>query len=108
MNTNKANANDGLTLVCDFTVFPEIENNLKVINWGINLKESISINSFYISNCINMGEAIDELLRKVDSIERAECAECADEVTFGNKMCPTRHGCTGATNCNYEYASYPG
>lgn len=31
-----------------------------------------------------------------------------DDIVLGTKMCPTRHGCTGATNCNYDYASYPG
>lgn len=24
------------------------------------------------------------------------------------KWCPTRHGCTGATNCDYAYGDYPG
>ena len=27
---------------------------------------------------------------------------------LGKKMCPTRHGCQGATDCNYSYADYPG
>lgn len=27
---------------------------------------------------------------------------------MGSKMCPTRHGCKGATNCDYAGADYPG
>lgn len=26
----------------------------------------------------------------------------------GSKMCPTRHGCKGATYCDYAGADYPG
>jgi len=25
----------------------------------------------------------------------------------GRKVCPTRHGCTGATNCDNSYGDYP-
>lgn len=44
-------------------------------------------------------------------IERAKGIERAHPVTisaYGRKMCPTRHGCQGATDCNYSYGSYPG
>lgn len=27
---------------------------------------------------------------------------------MGSKMCPTRHGCKGATYCDYAGANYPG
>lgn len=27
--------------------------------------------------------------------------------SIGTKVCPTRHGCKGATNCDYDYGSYP-
>lgn len=33
--------------------------------------------------------------------------DCEDTMIC-RKLCATRHGCTGATNCNYDYASYPG
>lgn len=44
-------------------------------------------------------------------VERAKGVERALPVTtsaYGRKMCPTRHGCQGATDCNYSYGSYPG
>jgi len=44
-------------------------------------------------------------------IERAKGIERAKTVTalaYGRKLCPTRHGCQGATNCDYSYGAYPG
>ena len=44
-------------------------------------------------------------------VERAKGVERVQPVTtsaYGRKMCPTRHGCQGATDCNYSYGSYPG
>lgn len=44
-------------------------------------------------------------------IERAKGIERAQPVmasAYGRKVCPTRHGCQGATDCNYSYGSYPG
>ena len=26
-------------------------------------------------------------------------------ISFGRKWCPTRHGCTGATNCDHAYGA---
>lgn len=48
---------------------------------------------------------VDSLQNNANGIERSEHGH---NVSFEGKMCPTRHGCTGATNCNYSYASYPG
>lgn len=43
---------------------------------------------------------IDELHEKASNVERAENH---DATTFkGIKICATRHGCTGATNCDYD------
>lgn len=50
-------------------------------------------------------EDLDELEERADGLERTEER---GEISFGRKNCATRHGCTGATNCNYDYASYPG
>lgn len=49
---------------------------------------------------------IDGLTIKIDDIVPDDDDD--DSIILGTKMCPTRHGCTGATNCNYDYASYPG
>ena len=48
---------------------------------------------------------IDELEDSASGVERSSHG---NEISFGKKMCPTRHGCTGATSCNYAYADYPG
>lgn len=29
-------------------------------------------------------------------------------ISFGRKMCPSRHGCQGATDCDYCLGDYPG
>ena len=43
---------------------------------------------------------IDYLKEKAEGIERLDNR---DEISFkGIKICATRHGCTGATNCDYE------
>ena len=49
---------------------------------------------------------INYLKEKAKGIERAETG---DEISFkGIKICATRHGCTGATNCDYEYGAPKG
>lgn len=53
---------------------------------------------------VNDGE-INELEERAKGLEREEHK---NEPSFGRKMCPTRHGCQGATDCNYSYGSYPG
>lgn len=46
---------------------------------------------------------IDYLKEKAKGIERADTG---DEISFkGTKICATRHGCSGATNCDYELGS---
>lgn len=44
-------------------------------------------------------------------VERAKGLERAKpnaDLYLARKMCPTRHGCQGATDCNYSYGGYPG
>ena len=44
-------------------------------------------------------------------VERAKGVKRALPVitpSYGRKLCPTRHGCQGATDCNYSYGSYQG
>ncbi len=48
---------------------------------------------------------VSSLQNRANGIERTKNRH---NQPFLGKMCPTRHGCTGATNCNYDYASYPG
>lgn len=48
---------------------------------------------------------VSSLQEQANGIERTKNRH---DLPFLGKMCPTRHGCTGATNCNYDYVSYPG
>lgn len=48
---------------------------------------------------------VNSLQDQVSGMERSDHGR---NISFEGKMCPTRHGCTGATNCNYSLASYPG
>lgn len=47
---------------------------------------------------------IDGLKEKADGVERSD----GEEISFKGKICATRHGCQGATNCDYAYGNYPG
>ena len=70
-----------------------------------NLNELNIIDPFISTEGVVIKHEIDELIAKVVGIERQDMNI---EKYCGTKMCPTRHGCTGATNCNYDLASYPG
>lgn len=48
---------------------------------------------------------IKSIQEQANGIERAENNK---EISFGKKLCATRGGCQGATDCNYSYGSYPG
>lgn len=47
---------------------------------------------------------INVLIERAKGIKRAQPVITS---AYGRKMCPTRHGCQGATDCNYSYGSYP-
>lgn len=47
---------------------------------------------------------IEDLTEKANGIERDGDH---DKVHEYRKVCPTRHGCQGATDCNYSYGDYP-
>ena len=49
---------------------------------------------------------MNSLEDKASQIERNDSDK--SQISFGRKMCPTRHGCQGATECNYSYGDYPG
>lgn len=50
----------------------------------------------------------DELSALEEKAEGIDRSEHNGEISFGMKMCPTRHGCQGATDCDYTYGGYPG
>ena len=47
---------------------------------------------------------LNSLEKKADGIERGNYN---GEPSFGIKMCPTRHGCQGATDCDNCLGNYP-
>ena len=49
---------------------------------------------------------VTSLEEKASGVDRVETDK--SQISFGRKMCPTRHGCQGATDCDYSYGSYPG
>ena len=48
---------------------------------------------------------VSALVERAKGLERAKPNT---DLSLARKMCPTRHGCQGATDCNYSYGSYPG
>ena len=54
-------------------------------------------------------EDIDAVSEKsVDADDGKDgCDGQGHQPTFGRKCCPTRHGCQGATDCDYTYGAYP-
>ncbi len=59
-----------------------------------------------MKDVLNISKAdLNSLIERAKGIERAK--PISNSVN-GRKMCPTRHGCQGATDCNYSYGSYPG
>lgn len=79
------------------------------------ITDSVSSNSSIdVDNLINIpttdnleisNEDLNLLQEKVDGIERYESK---GEISFGRIICPSRHGCQGATDCDYSYGDYPG
>lgn len=49
-------------------------------------------------------EELEMLQSKVEGIERSEHI---GEPSFCGKVCPTSHGCSGATSCDACYGNYP-
>lgn len=56
----------------------------------------------------NLGVSDSDVSSLQDQVNGMERSGHGQNISFEGKMCPTRHGCTGATNCNYSLASYPG
>lgn len=52
-------------------------------------------------------DKFEELQKKAQEVEREESGD-VDEAKNGRLLCATRHGCQGATDCNYAYGDYPG
>ncbi len=54
-------------------------------------------------------KAINDMLAKATGVERPEGGFSSHIVSFaGARICATRHGCKGATNCDYAYGAPDG
>lgn len=73
----------------------------------INLRpESNVVTGLSESDTDNLGVSskdIDDLERKAEGLERKK--DEVDNSLKPLKICATRHGCTGATNCDYSYGA---
>ena len=58
----------------------------------------------WIESFMPTANELDTLARK--PIVSSLSTNAAATVFAGRKNCSTRHGCTGATNCNYAYGDY--
>lgn len=54
------------------------------------------------SICIGDSQ-FNDLKNRALGLERADRTQDAYLASY--KFCPTRHGCSGATNCDYEYGA---
>ena len=53
---------------------------------------------------LNVSKAeINVLIKRAKGVKRTHPVITS---AYGRKICPTRHGCQGATDCNYNYGSY--
>lgn len=46
------------------------------------------------------------LPEELDALSPDGCPSMEAAPERGYKVCPTRHGCSGATNCDYSYGNY--
>lgn len=54
-------------------------------------------------------ETLNKLMDKPEeTVQEGDSDESGRNISFqGRKVCPTRHGCQGATSCDYSLSDYP-
>lgn len=63
--------------------------------------ESLNRDNRAMSQRLHISDVqINDLKSRAHGLDRADRTQDAYLASF--KFCPTRHGCTGATNCDYE------
>lgn len=82
-------------------VLPEDEPNMLESEGGEVIGQMLEDDGLSISD-----DDLNSLEDRASEIDRSEVNE--SQISFGRKMCPTRGGCQGATDCDYSYGSYPG
>ena len=75
-----------------------------------NISDGTSDDEDFDNNILSVSEeAINDLLARASGVERPEGGFASHIVSFaGAKICATRHGCKGATNCDYAYGAPAG
>lgn len=70
---------------------------------------SLDDNEFGKNSLSVTDDELNELGNKpvINSDETTEQKDDLQEQTLGRKVCPTRHGCSGATDCDYCGGDYP-
>ncbi len=101
--------NDGSDMAESFGENDTFENSMEGISQsGLTDPGDIGGIVDTLDNLAGLAVSDEELNNLADRAEGLERAEHKDEPRFGSrKCCPTRHGCQGATDCDYSYGSYP-
>ena len=68
--------------------------------YELNIDHSVGDDELTISE-----DDLNSLEDKASDIDRSGADK--SQISFGLKMCPSRHGCQGATDFDYNYVSYP-
>lgn len=82
------------------------EDNGSDTSIAANENESMINHSFDDDELTVSEDDLNSLEDKASQIDRSDSDK--SQISFGRKMCPTRHGCQGATDCDYSYGGYPG
>lgn len=81
-------------------LFDSYEDNDIVPSYN-GLDEDVELSSLEVTN-----EELEDLQKRIIDIE-PEPSTPKIEISFGGKVCPTRHGCTGTSYCDNSYGDYP-
>lgn len=90
------------------TIAPTSNTTLPPINELESAQSNLDIDNFAntpSSETLDVHE--DDIARLQERAQGMERSEHKGEISFGKKMCPTRHGCQGATDCDYCGSDYP-
>lgn len=67
-------------------------------------EDSLTDHQFDDEDMTETEKELKDLEEKVSDTERSDHL---DRTKFTGKVCPTSHGCSGATSCDLSYGDYP-
>jgi len=82
------------------------QNESQKSNISSSEKKEVGKSNKVLSELNTTQSELQKLNERAEGVEREPRKNNTSFTGSGVKMCPTRHGCKGATNCDYEYASY--